>query len=143
MVAGHLRKHNGIYQMNYVTRTQINKRCSKSISTGLPIKGNKTKAEALLEQTRKEFIPPIWNKDTYVHIYISQWLKFAPLEAIDFPSTSCTLLSGSYRILKSRSSLLSNFPYRIWNNTFYFSEKQIIRKWQVPGSLFLAATIFY
>lgn len=84
MVAGHLRKQNGIYQMILCYKDTNNKRCSKSISTGLPIKGNKTKAEALLEQTRKEFIPPIWNKDTYVHIYISQWLKFAPLEAIEF-----------------------------------------------------------
>ena len=42
MVAGHLRKQNGIYQMILCYKDTNNKRCSKSISTGLPIKGNKT-----------------------------------------------------------------------------------------------------
>lgn len=33
------------------------KRRTKSISTGLPIKGNKKRAKALLRQTQKEFTP--------------------------------------------------------------------------------------
>ena len=36
MVAGHLRKQNGIYQMILCYKDTNNKRCSKSISTGLP-----------------------------------------------------------------------------------------------------------
>lgn len=84
MVAGHLREQNGIYQMILCYKDTNNKRCSKSISTGLPVKGNKKKAESLLAQTRKEFIPPIWDKDTHVHIFMNEWIKYAPLEAAEF-----------------------------------------------------------
>ena len=84
MVAGHLREQNGIYQMILCYKDTNNKRCSKSISTGLPVKGNKKKAEALLAQTRKEFIPPIWNKDTHVHVFLVEWIQYAPLEAAEF-----------------------------------------------------------
>ena len=81
MVAGHLREQNGIYQMILCYKDTNNKRCSKSISTGLPVKGNKKKAEALLAQTRKEFIPPICNKDTHVHVFLVEWIQYAPLQA--------------------------------------------------------------
>ena len=46
MVAGHLRIQNGIYQMILSYKDKQNKRKTKSISTHLPVKGNKKKAEA-------------------------------------------------------------------------------------------------
>lgn len=81
MVAGHLREQNGIYQMILCYKDKAKKRRSKSISTGLPVKGNKKKAEALLEKTRKEFIPPLWDRDTPYDVFIADWLEYAPLEA--------------------------------------------------------------
>ena len=48
MVAGHLRIQNGIYQMILSYKDKQNKRKTKSISTHLPVKGNKKKAEAML-----------------------------------------------------------------------------------------------
>lgn len=84
MVAGHLREQNGIYQMILCYKDTNQKRCSKSISTGLPVKGNKKKAETLLLQTRKEFIPPIWDKDTHIHRYLLDWIQYAPLEPAEF-----------------------------------------------------------
>lgn len=58
MVAGHLRKQNGIYQMILSFYDSNGKRRTKSISTHLPVKGNKRKAEEMLQITRQEFIPP-------------------------------------------------------------------------------------
>ena len=41
MVAGHLREQNGIYQMILSYKDKSKKRKTKSISTHLPVKGNK------------------------------------------------------------------------------------------------------
>lgn len=42
-VAGHLREQNGMYQMILSWKDTDGKRRTKSISTGLPVKGNKKK----------------------------------------------------------------------------------------------------
>ena len=57
MVAGHLREQNGYFQMILSWKGADGKRKSKSISTGLTVKGNKKRAEAMLLKTRKEFNP--------------------------------------------------------------------------------------
>ena len=53
------------------------KRRTKSISTGLPIKGNKKRAEALLRQTQKEFNPETMQQvcDLPVSEYFTRWLR--------------------------------------------------------------------
>ena len=56
-VAGHLREQNGTYQMILSWKDSSGKRRTKSISTGLPLKGNKKRAEALLRKTQAEFNP--------------------------------------------------------------------------------------
>ena len=43
MVAGHLREQNGLYQIILSYKDGDGKRKTKSISTGLPVKGNKRK----------------------------------------------------------------------------------------------------
>ena len=53
MVAGHLREQNGYFQMILSWKGADGKRKSKSISTGLTVKGNKKRAEAMLLKTRK------------------------------------------------------------------------------------------
>lgn len=52
-VAGHLREQNGMYQMILSWKDTDGKRRTKSISTGLPVKGNKKRAESLLRKTQK------------------------------------------------------------------------------------------
>lgn len=52
-VAGHLREQNGMYQMILSWKDADGKRRTKSISTGLPVKGNKKRAESLLRKTKK------------------------------------------------------------------------------------------
>lgn len=57
MVAGHLREQNGYYQMILTWKDNQGKRKTKSISTGLVVKGNKKRAEAMLLKAREEFKP--------------------------------------------------------------------------------------
>ena len=54
MVAGHLREKNGYYHivLNYVD--EYGKRHTPSKSTGLPVKGNKKRAEKMLIEARSE-----------------------------------------------------------------------------------------
>lgn len=55
MVAGHLRKQNGYFQMILSYKDSTGKRRTKSISTGLPVKGNQKRAEAYAFGNEKEF----------------------------------------------------------------------------------------
>lgn len=59
MVAGHLQEKNGNYYMVLNYRDVAGKRKSKWVSTGLPVKGNKKKAEKMLMELRSCFVPDI------------------------------------------------------------------------------------
>lgn len=81
MVAGHLRIKNNIYYMvlSY-TDEQTRKRKEKWISTHLTAKGNKTRAEHMLIETRKAFKPPRslsgdLNSDMKFSDYMLLWLE--------------------------------------------------------------------
>lgn len=76
-VAGHLREQNGTYQMILSWKDTTGKRRTKSISTGLPVKGNKKRAESLLRQTQKEFNPETMQQvcDLPVSEYFTRWLR--------------------------------------------------------------------
>lgn len=80
MVAGHLRIQNGIYQIILSYKDRKKTRKTKSISTGLPEKGNKKRAQALLDKVRKEFIPDIWDGDTLFCEFLTEWLEYADLK---------------------------------------------------------------
>ena len=54
MVAGHLRERRGIYQIVLSYTDEYGKRQTPSKSTGLPVKGNKKRAESMLQEARKE-----------------------------------------------------------------------------------------
>lgn len=77
MVAGHLREQNGYFQMILSWKTADGKRKTKSISTGLPVKGNKKRAESLLAKTRNEFKPEnILENDNFPFSdFLLKWLK--------------------------------------------------------------------
>ena len=76
-VAGHLREQNGMYQMILSWKDADGKRRTKSISTGLPVKGNKKRAESLLHKTQKEFNPETMQQvsDLPVSEYLNRWLR--------------------------------------------------------------------
>ena len=79
MVAGHLREQNGYYQMILSWKGKDGKRKGKSISTGLPVKGNKKRAEKLLLKTRSEFNPDniMDDADILFADFLVKWLKDA------------------------------------------------------------------
>ena len=54
-VAGHLEEKRGIYQMALSWIDKEGERNRKSISTRLPVKGNKKRAETMLQKTRQEY----------------------------------------------------------------------------------------
>ena len=59
MIAGHLQIKNDNYYMVLNYTDANGKRRQPWIPTGLPAKGNKRRAEKLLLDTRKSFVPPV------------------------------------------------------------------------------------
>lgn len=77
MVAGHLQEKNGIYYMVLSYPSASGKRKSKWISTKLPAKGNKKKAEKMLAEVRQTFEPEEKPLDSKIKFsdYLAQWME--------------------------------------------------------------------
>ena len=78
MVAGHLREKKGYYYavLNYTD--SLGKRKTKWISTGLTVKGNKKRAEAILMDARRNFNPEepkVMNGDILFADYMEHYQK--------------------------------------------------------------------
>lgn len=82
MTAGHLQEKNGYFYVVLSYKDSAGKRKTKWIPTGLPVKGNKKKAEAFLMEQRKAFeIPeedePKKEQDEQFADYLERWLQIA------------------------------------------------------------------
>ncbi|MDL2236175.1 site-specific integrase [Eubacteriales bacterium OttesenSCG-928-K08] len=78
MVAGHLQEKRGYYHIVLTYLDASGKRCWKWITTGLPVKGNKKKAEALLMEARRDFVPGLdkkLSKDILFADFLDEWLE--------------------------------------------------------------------
>ena len=80
MVAGRLQEKNGFYYIVLSYTDSAGKRRQPWIGTGLPVKGNKKRAEKMLADTRKDFtIPkgqvPELSPDMAFSDYMRYWLK--------------------------------------------------------------------
>ena len=73
MVAGHLQEKNNFYYIVLSYKDETGKRRTKWESTGLPVKKNKKNAEALLQERRRNFIPPV----TVAEIRLDEDILFA------------------------------------------------------------------
>lgn len=62
MVAGRLAEKNGYFYIVLSYNGPDGKRVQKWQGTGLPVKGNKKKADELLRQARRSFTPPVPNR---------------------------------------------------------------------------------
>ena len=58
MVAGHLQKKNGMFYVVLNYRDENGKRKTPWISTNLPVRGNKKRAENFMLDVRRNFVPP-------------------------------------------------------------------------------------
>lgn len=79
MVAGHLQEKKGYFYMVLSYPDAAGKRKTKWLPTGLPVKGNKKKAEKMLMETRQTFVPeckPIQD-DMLFSDFLFQWLEIA------------------------------------------------------------------
>ena len=97
MVAGHLQEKNRKYYMVLSYPDIAGKRKTKWIATGLPVKGNKKKAEKLLLETRQNFVPPEipLNQEITFADYLPQWLQIAK------PTIATTTFSSYSVIVKN------------------------------------------
>lgn len=78
MVAGHLQEKNGQFYMVLSYTDSSGKRKTPWLPTGLPVKGNKKRAEQMLLQTRENFVPEgSPDGDTLFTTYLEQWLEIA------------------------------------------------------------------
>lgn len=82
MVAGHLQEKNGIYYVVLTYKTYDGKRKTKWQSTGLPTKGNKKRAEAMMRELQDDFEPPVDpngppSKAMLFADFLVQWLEIA------------------------------------------------------------------
>ena len=96
MVAGHLQEKNGIYYVVLTYKTYDGKRKTKWQSTGLPIKGNKRRAEAMMRELQDDFEPPVDpngppSKAMLFADYLVQWLEIAsaPCRLYRFSGNGC------------------------------------------------------
>ena len=82
MVAGHLQEKNGYFYAVLSYKDSNNKRKTKWIPTGYPVRGNKKKAEAFLTEQRKAFEIPAEDvssaaPDELFADYLKRWLQIA------------------------------------------------------------------
>ena len=133
MVSGHLQEKNGFYHMVLNLKDANGKRVKKWITTGLPIKGNKKKAELLLLETRQQYIEnqPIetqTKEEILFTSYMREWLVgIKPnVEASTYSGYSCVVnkvcsyFDTKNILLKDLASVDIQAFY-----TFSLSEKQV------------------
>lgn len=83
MVAGHLQEKKGNFYIVISYKDESGKRKSKWIPTGLPVKGNKKRAEALLIEARNSYVPEKsvasipTNRNMLFSDFLWKWLKIA------------------------------------------------------------------
>ena len=79
MIAGHLQEKKGLYYMVLSYKDKSGKRISKWLPTGLPVKGNKKRAEDMLMAARAEFVAgeAAIDLDMPFSSYLVQWMEMA------------------------------------------------------------------
>lgn len=81
MIAGHLQIKNDYYYMVLSYTDSDGKRKQPWIPTGLPVKGNKKRAEKMLIETRQTYVPPVsggnghLSADMLFADYMETWLE--------------------------------------------------------------------
>ena len=96
MVSGHLSEKNGHYYAVLNYKDALGKRKTKWIATGLPVKGNKKKAEAFLNEQRRNFGSlEIKSDDLLFADFMVQWLGVVK-------SSIATITYSSYSMMVNK-----------------------------------------
>lgn len=97
MVAGHLQEKKGYYYMVLNFIDELGNRKPKWISTRLPVKGNKRKAEAMLQEERQKYRSntAIYSPDADMLFadYLLYWLKLiqTEVEVVTYAGYKCNI----------------------------------------------------
>ena len=128
MVAGHLREKSGYYYavLNYTD--SLGKRKTKWISTGLTVKGNKKRAEAILMDARRNFNPEepkVMNGDILFADYMEKWLDIikSSVAVPTFASYSTTVKRVVAPYFREKEITLKNLTAKDIQE-FYLKELQ-------------------
>ena len=128
MVAGHLREKSGYYYavLNYTD--SLGKRKTKWISTGLTVKGNKKRAEAILMDARRNFNPEepkVMNGDILFADYMEKWLDIikSSVAVPTFASYSTTVKKIVAPYFREKEVTLKNLTAKDIQD-FYLKELQ-------------------
>ena len=96
MVSGHLSEKKGHYYAVLNYKDALGKRKTKWIATGLPVKGNKKKAEAFLNEQRRNFVSlEIKSDDLLFADFMVQWLGVVK-------SSIATITYSSYSMMVNK-----------------------------------------
>lgn len=112
MVAGHLQEKNGNFYIVLNYKDQTGKRKTKWQKTGLPVKGNKKKAELMLLEARRTFIPEPEEKSDPSNIlfadFMIQWLEIVRpnIAVTTYSSYSANVIKIIAPYFRSRKILL-------------------------------------
>ena len=122
MVAGHLQEKNGIFYVVLSYPDTTGKRKAKWISTGLPVKGNKKKAEKMLMEQRASFIAPCkpLTDGVLFSDFMLQWLEIVK------PTIAVSTYASYSEIVKGMGNLMS--PQYLSGAFPKFLEKNGLRK---------------
>ena len=95
MVTGHLREKNGYFHIILNYKDETGKRQTKSVSTGLPLKGNKKRAQIMLQEARKKFVEmePMDSENILFTDYLLSWLEMMKncIEATTYSAYALTI----------------------------------------------------
>lgn len=104
MVAGHLQEKKGLYYMVLGYTDQTGKRVNKWLPTGLPVKGNKKRAEDMLMEARRKFevVETVIQGDMPFASYLTQWLEIAkssvkPITHAGYENTVKSLIAPYFK----------------------------------------------
>lgn len=137
MVAGHLQEKKGLFYMVLNCKDEDGKRKPKWIPTGLKVKGNKKRAEALLLETRREFtlLLNATEKEPIVEAIIEEMPAKEPVD--QGPLFSVFMLQW-LAMMKHKVEFITYASYHnvITNHVVpYFEEKGLFLKEILPSHI--------
>ena len=126
-VAGHLEEKRGVYQMILSWTDYGGNRERRSISTGLPVKANKKRAEVMLKETCKEHETMLANAPTTEELlfadFMEKWLDVirSEVKPTTFGAYQCNVQKSIAPFFRKRGTLLCELIAADVND--YYEEK--------------------
>ena len=116
-ISGHLENVRGIYHIKLSWVDEAGKRCRKSVSTGLAVRGNKTRAEKMIAKAKMELEEELTNKPAAKGMlfadFMEKWLdvirndKSKPLKPTTFGSYQMNVQRVIAPYFRAKGTMLS------------------------------------